>query len=169
MLNAEELWGKACQILKSEIPTVSYNSWIEAGLKAHALVGDTLLLECQSPVILAVLMQRYMDGIQRAVNASTDTPTKVEILCDDKMEERVKELEARFSGDPLALLNPKYTFDSFVVGDSNRFAHAVSLAVAEMPAKIIENSPSSISMSDPFKMLRDMLRIRFLPFRFRVT
>ncbi len=135
VLNAEELWGKACQILKSEIPTISYNSWIEAGLKAHALVGDTLLLECQSPVILAVLMQRYMDGIQRAVNASADSPTKVEILCDDKMEERVKELEARFSGDPLALLNPKYTFDSFVVGDSNRFAHAVSLAVAEMPAK----------------------------------
>jgi len=46
VLNAEELWGKACQILKSEIPTISYNSWIEAGLKAHALIGDTLLLEC---------------------------------------------------------------------------------------------------------------------------
>ena len=135
MLNAEELWSKACQILKSEIPTISYNSWIEAGLKAHVLVGDTLLLECQSPVILAVLMERYMSGIQRAVNACTETPTKVEILCDDKLEERVKELEARFSGDPLALLNPKYTFDSFVVGDGNRFPHAVALAVAELPAK----------------------------------
>ena len=48
VLNAEELWSKACQILKSEIPTISYNSWIEAGLKAHVLVGDTLLLENSS-------------------------------------------------------------------------------------------------------------------------
>ena len=34
-------------------------------------------------------------------------------------------------------LNPKYTFDSFVIGNSNRFAHAASLAVAESPAKAI--------------------------------
>ena len=38
--------------------------------------------------------------------------------------------------EPLALLNPKYTFESFVIGNSNRFAHAASLAVAEVPAKV---------------------------------
>lgn len=57
----------------------------------------------------------------------------------------------------------------FSLAEVNRFAFDVELLligkklgyrIAEMPAKIIENSPSSISMSDPFKMLRDMLRIR---------
>jgi len=55
MLNAEELWSKACLILKAEMPTFSYNTWIESNLKAHALIQDTLLLECLAPVMLNVL------------------------------------------------------------------------------------------------------------------
>lgn len=59
----------------------------------------------------------------------------MEVYGHEELKDRLKALEARSSGDSLALLNPKYTFDTFVVGSSNRFAHAVSLAVAEVPAK----------------------------------
>ena len=135
MLNAEELWSKACQILKAEMPTFSYNTWIEGSLKAHALIQDTLILECLSPVMLTVLMDRYTTPIQRAVNASSESHIEVEVLCGDELEKRVRELTLPVMGAADLGLNAKYTFDSFVVGDSNRFAHAVSLAVAEMPAK----------------------------------
>ena len=134
-MNAEELWLSACQLLKGELPDVSYHTWIEQPLKPHALIGDILILECVAPVMLSLGTERYMPQIQRAVNAAADGALKLEILSGEALTDRVKELQARVTGDSLALLNPKYTFDSFVVGDSNRFAHAVSLAVAEMPAK----------------------------------
>ena len=69
------------------------------------------------------------------VSTFEDRQLTVEVYGHEELKDRLKALEARSSGDSLALLNPKYTFDTFVVGSSNRFAHAVSLAVAEVPAK----------------------------------
>ncbi len=134
-MNAEELWSSACQLLKGEIANVSFDTWIEQPLKPYELIGDILLLECVAPIMLDLGTNRYLDQIQRAVNTAADGALKIEILSGDALATRVKELKARAAGDSLVLLNPKYTFDSFVVGDSNRFAHAVSLAVAEVPAK----------------------------------
>lgn len=135
MMSVEEIWAGACQILQNEMPSVSYHTWIEAALTPRALIGDVMLLECKSPVMQMTVMERYMAKIQQAVNTAAEGMLKVEILGADAVANRENELKARTMGDSLALLNPKYTFDSFVVGDSNRFAHAVSLAVAEVPAK----------------------------------
>lgn len=135
VMNAEEMWGSACKILEGEMPRISYTTWIETALKVYALIGDTLLLECVSPVMQQMGTSRYMDKIQHAVNTAAGHALKVEVLGQGELEARVNQLKARTSGDTLAMLNPKYTFDTFVVGSSNRFAHAVSLAVAEMPAK----------------------------------
>lgn len=135
MMNAEELWGSACRILQEEMTRISYSTWIETALKPYALIGDIVLLECVSPVVQQMGTSRYMGQIQNAVSTAAGRALKVEVLCHEELQGRVNELEARSSGDSLALLNPKYTFDTFVVGSSNRFAHAVSLAVAEVPAK----------------------------------
>ena len=134
-MNAEELWSSACKLLKNELPDISFTTWIEQPLKPYALMGDILLLECVAPVMLSLGTERYMPQIQKAVNTAADRTLKLEILEGDKLKERVSELEAHSTGDTMALLNPKYTFDSYVVGSSNKFAHAVSLAVAEVPAK----------------------------------
>ncbi|MCI6377835.1 MAG: chromosomal replication initiator protein DnaA [Clostridiales bacterium] len=134
-MNAEELWGSACRILQEEMTRISYSTWIETALKPYALIGDIVLLECVSPVVQQMGTSRYMGQIQNAVSTAAGRALKVEVLCHEELQGRVNELEARSSGDSLALLNPKYTFDTFVVGSSNRFAHAVSLAVAEVPAK----------------------------------
>ncbi len=134
-MNAEELWGSACRILQEEMTRISYSTWIETALKPYALIGDIVLLECVSPVVQQMGTSRYMGQIQNAVSTAAGRSLKVEVLCHEELQSRVNELEARSSGDSLALLNPKYTFDTFVVGSSNRFAHAVSLAVAEVPAK----------------------------------
>ncbi len=133
--NAEELWGSACEMLREDMPRISYSTWIETALKPCALVGDTLLLECVSPVVQQMGTNRYMDKIQNAVTTVAGCALKVEVYSHDELPARLGQLEARSGGDALAVLNPKYTFDTFVVGSSNRFAHAVSLAVAEVPAK----------------------------------
>ena len=134
-MNAEELWTSACQLLRSEMAEVSFDTWIAQPLKPHALIGDILLMECTVPVMVNMGTKKYMENIQRAVNAAADAALKIEYLSGEELTTRVQELTAKAEGDSMALLNPKYTFDSFVVGDSNRFAHAVSLAVAEAPAK----------------------------------
>ena len=135
VLKAEELWESACRILQEEMTRISYSTWIETALKPCALVGDILLLECVSPVVQQMGTSRYMGQIQKAVSTAAGRALTVEVYSHEELKDRLKALEARSSGDSLALLNPKYTFDTFVVGSSNRFAHAVSLAVAEVPAK----------------------------------
>ncbi len=135
VMNAEELWSGTCKLLKQEMVRVSYDTWIATPLKPYAQEGDVLLLECTAPAMLDVGIKRYMDQIQSAVNRAAGRAVSVEILCDGELEPRLNQLTARQSGNALAMLNPKYTFDTFVVGSSNRFAHAVSLAVAEMPAE----------------------------------
>ena len=135
VMNAEELWGNACKLLKQEMVRVSYDTWIATPLKPYAQAEDVLLLECTAPAMLDVGIRRYMDQIQSAVNRAAGQALRVEILCGDDLKNRLNELQSQKSGNALAMLNPKYTFDTFVVGSSNRFAHAVSLAVAEMPAE----------------------------------
>lgn len=93
-------------------------------------MGDVFALECVSPVVQQMGTSRYMTQIQNAASTAAGHALTVEVYGHDEMKDRLKALEARASGDSLALLNPKYTFDTFVVGSSNRFAHAVSLAVA---------------------------------------
>ena len=94
-MNAEELWLSACQLLKSELPDVSYHTWIEQPLKPYALIGDILLMECVAPVMLSLGTERYMPQIQRAVNTAADGALKIEILSGDELTARVNELKAQ--------------------------------------------------------------------------
>ena len=135
MMNAEQLWTSACKILKEELNHVSYETWIVTALKPHMVIGDTLLLESVSPLMYEAGVRRYLQQIESAVATAAGKALQVEILGADELLTREQELTAKQSGTTLSMLNPKYTFDTFVVGTGNRFAHAVSLAVAEVPAK----------------------------------
>lgn len=135
MMNASELWSSTCKILKEELNSVSYETWIVTALKPYAVIGGTLMLESVSPLMYDTGVKRYLSQIQTAVSTAAGKALAVEVLGGEDLRARVNELEAKHNGNTLAMLNPKYTFDTFVVGTSNRFAHAVSLAVAEVPAK----------------------------------
>lgn len=136
VMNAGELWENACKTLKEEMVSVSYNTWVATPLKPYDLIDDVLLLECTVPAMMDVGIRRYVDQIQTAVTKAAGRPIKLEILSGDELQARMNALQSRkVGGNAPAMLNPKYTFDTFVVGSSNRFAHAVSLAVAEMPAE----------------------------------
>lgn len=135
MINAEELWKSTCRILKDELNSVSYETWIVSALKPYAVIGKTLMLESISPLMYETGVRRYLTQIETAVATASGQALSVEVLSAEVLQERTKELQAKQTGNALAMLNPKYTFDTFVVGAGNRFAHAVSLAVAEVPAK----------------------------------
>jgi len=117
------------------MPHVSYETWIVSALRPFAVIGTNLMLESVNPLMYANGVSHYLSQIETAVSTAAGKALAIEIYGAEELQNRVRELEANQSDDALGMLNPKYTFDSFVVGTSNRFAHAVSLAVAEVPAK----------------------------------
>ena len=130
-----ELLTKAKELLKGEVTGISYNTWIK-DLEIASVDNNEIVLLAQNPVHLDMLESRYLDLIQNTFRFITNVDYTIKIVLEDdkKSGEEVilKDLPVTYSNSNL---NPKYTFDSFVVGNNNRFAHAAALAVAEAPAK----------------------------------
>ena len=135
-MDMTELWEKACMLLKGEMNEISYNTWIQSSLKPLTLEGDCLTLCTSAEYMKSMIASRYATLIANALGEVAGHPMQVEILtraeADKKQSKAEPETPAGFTS---MSLNPKYTFDTFVVGNGNRFAHAASLAVAESPAE----------------------------------
>ncbi|HIU46501.1 MAG TPA: chromosomal replication initiator protein DnaA [Candidatus Fimadaptatus faecigallinarum] len=130
----DEIWKRACAPLKDALAEVSYETWI-ATLKPIDAVGDRFLLEASTPFHRNMITSRYSELVRNALRAATRRDYELEVYLpgetagDKRKPEPEPGIGAYANG-----LNPKYTFDTFVIGNSNRFAHAASLAVAESPA-----------------------------------
>ena len=135
MHNAEDIWSKACRILKDDMSPVSYETWIKSAIKPYAVIDHCFLIECVNALMRDFGVDRYLSKIQSAVASASGENLTVEILNHDELQRRKAELQAKLSSANPDTLNPKYVFDTFVVGSGNRFAHAVSLAVPRCPPK----------------------------------
>lgn len=135
-----ETWEKVLKILKVEIMSeVSYNTWI-LGLKPIGMRNGVFMISVPNELTLDIINQRYMllfkESIKHVLNQDVDVQCVVgEPESDDsKSEEETQKDAIKPAAEAFGSLNSKYTFDSFVIGNSNRFAHAASVAVAESPA-----------------------------------
>lgn len=132
-MNVADLWEKACNIMKKEMPPVSYDTWIARSLKPLSLEEDCMYVEVVTDYMKQMIATRYTGLIANSLSQAAGHLITVEILTPGEAGQR----QRKASEEPQANrvhFNPKYTFDSFVVGGGNRFAHAASLAVAEAPA-----------------------------------
>ena len=132
-LEITQLWNDACDILRNEITEVSYNTFIKSALTPVELRGDTCVLQAATDFYHNFVSKRYGPLLEAALTQAASRPLHVKLLTPAEGES-YKSAPADVQPLP-AFLNPKYTFDSFVVGNSNRFAHAACLAVAEAPAE----------------------------------
>ena len=132
-----ELWNKAKALLREELASVSFNTWIDQPIKPVYVADDKLALEVISEFNEKTIRNRYLAMITNAVTEAAGHPMTIELMSKDEriawQERQRKEEQAPVEG--ANMFNPKSTFDNFVVGSSNRFAHAASLAVAETPGK----------------------------------
>ena len=136
-MDMKQLWDSACELLKSEINPVSYNTWIETNLTPVKLENDVLTLRIGIDAMKTMVNNRYAPLISNCLTQVAGHKMSVTILTRSELEnDEVRAQAASSSGLAVGSvqLNPKYTFDTFVVGSNNRFAHAASLAVAESPA-----------------------------------
>ena len=136
-----ELLTKAKDLLKNEMTNISYETWIKS-LEIKDYTDDIITLIASSPFQKDAVETRYYDLIVNTFKFITNRDCKIVVEYKDpnaKEDDNANNiLEDRSFGDTeMAVsnnsLNPKYTFDTFVVGNNNRFAHAASLAVAEAP------------------------------------
>ena len=129
--NISTLWSEVLTLLENEVTPIGYNTWIKT-IIPKSISGDTLTLSVTSSINKNMIDHRYSDLIKNAVIEICGASYNISVVVGEEGQQITKNSEPqKIYGMPL---NPKYTFDTFVVGNSNRFAHAASLAVAESPA-----------------------------------
>jgi chromosomal replication initiator protein len=153
---ADDLWSKVAAAVRAQLSEATWNTWFQ-GVHAQDLTDDTLFLGVPSTVAVDRIRTSYLGLLADAVQALTGVPHRIDLVVattargahlegpDDVaplpvrpplVEEhpRVPETDTATPW-PATQLNPRYTFDQFVIGASNRFAHAAALSVAESPSR----------------------------------
>lgn len=137
-LKLEEIWGNALKLIKNELTEVSFNTWLKT-IEPITINDNYIILGAPNEFTKGILEARYLTLIKNAVKqiSSIDFEIKFLIPGEDISNDIGQTIinESVESNPSRSQLNPKYIFDTFVIGNSNRFAHAASLAVAEAPAK----------------------------------
>lgn len=140
-----KLWEQALKILEKKLNKNSFDTWLKP-LKPLGCHENTIIIEVPNNFSRGWLSDRYAPLLKNVIQDIIKEDISVQFLLSSEIpviqntEQLKKQMEKSseeksqedFSSIPL---NPKYTFDTFVVGNSNRFTHAACLAVAESPAK----------------------------------
>ena len=140
MNNINELWNDILNKMKEKISKPSFETWLKH-TEARDLQDDMFFVSVPNEFTKNWLDQRYTQVINSLLYEVTGSKLQVKFIIPDDQVDNIKSDKMNLNqlkkpDNPIInMLNPKYTFDTFVVGSTNRFAHAASLAVAEAPAK----------------------------------
>ncbi len=136
-----DLWGKTLSLIKKRVSKPSFETWFHS--TSASIEQDTAIISVPNDFARDWLEDHYTDFIQEAMFQLTKKNLKVQFIIPNKNDDMIPSSPVKAPEPSLSpatedinnKLNDKYTFDTFVIGAGNRFAHAASLAVAEAPAK----------------------------------
>lgn len=127
-------WDMALKELQVSVSPISYNTYI-VNLKPIDVIGTKLILATESETFASEVATRLHDKIRNAIKRTNTGLSDIELYVGDNKEDYLKRKGYTSPSDEIEStpINPKYTFDSFVVGPSNRYLYAASKAVADNP------------------------------------
>ncbi len=122
------IWESCLLILQTEMTPVGFSTWIKP-LKPIFMDSDSVTLSTDTDIVRNMVAGRYIDLLKNTLFEVTGKEYIVNIIISSG-ESNIPQKKDNNDNNPFS----KYTFDNFIVGNSNRFAQAASLAVAESPA-----------------------------------
>ncbi len=153
VIEINDLWNRCRDALREQVSDATWRTWLQ-GLTPHGFDGQVLGLTAPNSLVHERVEHRFLDLISSAATDVAACPVKVELHVAPVTFDHTTQSSATGGDDvapvtsaarPTGLrrsddaerhgLDARYTFDAFVIGSSNRFAHAAALSVAEMPAR----------------------------------
>lgn len=143
--SSKQVWGKTCKYLKDTLSKDVYDRWISI-IEPIELKDGELTLSVANDFYQTWLEENYLSLIGDSVRLVTGSSLKVRFQVRRDVVQKEPSPQELTSAPPAQIrkralnhrefhLNPKYSFESFIVGSSNNFAHAATMAVAQSPAK----------------------------------
>jgi len=140
-----QIWEEVIEQIQKRVSKPSYETWLK-DTKLERIDQDTAVIQVPNPFIQNWLQKHYSDLLQEIFYEVTGNLLNCQFVLPepqskDATHDAVKQIHIQLKPEKThpsrfhSNLNPKYTFDTFVIGEGNRFAHAASLAVAESPAQ----------------------------------
>ncbi len=129
---AADVWAKVLALLQTDLTATTIHTWFDDAT-AVALEGDKFVLYSPTRFKRDIIANRYLSAIQSALQELFSAQFQVEVLTEGDLA-AYQDGQSK-PGDALSGTED-YTFERFVVGSSNKFAHAAALAVAENPGQV---------------------------------
>jgi chromosomal replication initiator protein len=136
------LWEKGLRVLREKVDEKSFDAWL-AWTKFHSYENGNLVVFVPNNFTGAWLNERYSELIQSTVKSLDEEFKGISFIPNEAIQKEMifeepprmdRHILPESNGNGHPYLNSKYTFEEFVVGPSNRFAHAAAKAVCETPA-----------------------------------
>ena len=130
MESIEEIWAAASEYCKANMTEVAFNAWIKA-ISPVSLTDGELILFVRTPFQRSIILENYSLLLRDAVFSVLGFATSIRFVTEED-----KSMPEENLSDKIMSTDYEYTFDTFIVGASNRFAHAAALAVSENPSVV---------------------------------
>ena len=145
MMNVDILWANFLEQIKDELTSLSFDTWF-SNTELYKLKDDKAYIIVPMPIHKKHLIDNYYQLINDTLNDITGNNYEIVLLLKEEIEEEfskkddniiiVDETKRKNNSFEQTNLKSKYTFDNFIVGNSNKFAQAAALSVAENPGNM---------------------------------
>ena len=133
MYSSDYVWAKVLSYLEDQLTTITISAYFDDA-KVIELTEDKLILYSPSEFRRSTIVRRYTNYIQDALKEIFDSDAKLVVYGDEELSSYKNKSQNKIATS--MDFNPQFSFDNFVVGPSNRFAHGAAMAVTNNPGQV---------------------------------